>query len=523
MTDACRRFRLALADGPLSDPHPTTCGACRQALEDAVRVRAALAALGEESPSPVLRRRVMEGVRHERASSWPRLLWLVPAAAAAALLLFFLVPGSGKAPPRSPGPAVPGPAPDVAVEATGPAPASPVPAVPLPSLDLPPIPAPVPTPAPQEPELVEGPHPPEPSGSEPPLRPSPPAETPVEPARTPEGPAFPPSPSLLASFEGTALASLTLGEPLQGPPGGLGSLAGRVVLIQFWNPDCAASVAQVPALAALDRRTKGQPCRLLAVFVGPGCARERVLEICEAGGLQCSVLAGGQIPGAALGWPASIVYGPAGQELFRGCLEEAAKVAEKAAQDAPRIWTGSTPYERLQGLARQIEKGFNPGQAAQALRRRLRATDPLERGEAARLLEALELHAAARREQAEALKTMDPDGALAALKELASDFSGDEIGTRLSAEARRQAADPALRAFRKALAEVDDLQRRLEALPSCKIHKQRGERRAQVACEGCRSLNEEVLAGLRKALKDLARRAKGTPAGDRARRLADSW
>ena len=225
-------------------------------------------------------------------------------------------------------------------------------------------------------------------------------------------------------------------------------------------------------------------------------------------------------------YPRAVVFGPAGQELFQGSLEEAVKVTEKAAGEAPRVWVGPTPYVRLQALARQVErgeKGSSLGQIAQALRRKTQSANAVERAEAGHLLEALDLHVAGDLARAQELAGLDPDLALATVKALAADFSGDEIGSRLAAEARQWAADPDLSAFRKATAEIDALQRRLEALPPCKAHKQHGKRRAVAGCAGCCTLNREALVDIRKALQDAARRAGDTPAADRARRLAETF
>ena len=488
--EACRLLRMRMTvdpEGAGRDPHAASCPDCRKALAGARAVLSALGSLPEEEPPRAVRTRVMRILPRRR---WPKLLWLsVPAAGLLLLpLLFRNRPGPlPQAPPPAP---VQTPA---AVPQAPPPPPSPMPASP------PPVRIPV---------RVEPEAPP----------PPPPAPVPAEPEAPPaipeiEPPAPEPAPALQVHAD---LASLKLGALLQGPLASPASLSGNVVLVEFWSLACPLCRKDMPGTPAFERRMRGRPFRMIAAEQMGSPAAE-VRRALGAWGVEYGVFSGGSYPRQRRqGFPYALVFDPEGREIFQGAPEEARAAAEKAAETAPRIWLGSEPFLRLKGPAAEVESGRAPGAALSALRRK--AGDP----EALRILSSAERYAQGRLDQIGYDRLRDPDRALADLKDLAKAFAGDEIGERAAAQAKKDAADPAVARLRKALKDLPALEKRLGELAPCKPHRQKGLTRAVPGCAECAKANAEALASLRKALAEIAKACPGTSASERAEALAQS-
>lgn len=492
--EACRALRLRMAENPAGagrDPHAASCPECRRALAGARAVLAALGSLPEEEPSAAVRARVMRILPRRKLPPW--LLWVAPLPVLALLPFLFR---SGPVPVPPPAPArvdlpVPTPPPPPPV-AERPVPA-PVPS-PAPPPPLPPPPEPEPV---VEPEPEAPPEPPPPPEPEPVIEPEP--EAPIESA-----------PAVHAD-----LASLKLGALLSGPPGSVSSLAGNVVLVEFWSLACPLCRQDMPSTPAFERRMRGRPFRMIAAEQ-TGSGEAEVRNALRAWGIEYSAFSGGAYPGQRERvFPFCVVFDPEGREIFQGPADRARAEAEKAAAAAPRIWIGPGPF-RLRELAAQVQDGRTPGAAVAALRRKTGD------GEALRILAAVERHVQARLEDVAHARSRDPDRALADLKDLAKAFAGDGIGERLSEQARRDASDPALVRLRKALKELPALERRLAELDPCKPHRQRGLTRVQAGCADCLKANAAALAPIRKALAEIARSCPGTSAAERAEALAPS-
>lgn len=127
--------------------------------------------------------------------------------------------------------------------------------------------------------------------------------------------------------------------------------------------------------------------------------------------------------------------------------------------DCPKSWDvqphgtyGGLSYEQVEHLkdvAALLERG-RLGAAWSAAERYRKDKDPNRSAEAARVLEALERHAQARREPLLALKAINPVQAVESLIRLARAFAPSQQGKKLLEEARAWNAEPATRNERTA-------------------------------------------------------------------------
>ena len=209
------------------DPHWAACPSCRKALIETRKVHSALAGMREEDPSPDLRKRVMRSLP-KPGGGIPRLLWFALPIAAVLGLLPFLMKGKPVQAPGTPGPS-----------GTASIPPAPQPPDLPPAARLSPLPEPKPVPTPPPSAVLPEPQAriPEP---EPLPRPAPSEAAPVPASPEPEPVVTPPAeepeepePALAVHED---LASLKLAALVQGPPASTDSLAGNVVLVEFWGP-----------------------------------------------------------------------------------------------------------------------------------------------------------------------------------------------------------------------------------------------------------------------------------------------
>jgi hypothetical protein len=119
---------------------------------------------------------------------------------------------------------------------------------------------------------------------------------------------------------------------------------------------------------------------------------------------------------------------------------------------------GLGPLARLKGVGGLLDR-MEYGAAMQAAAREARSADPETAAEARKVLDALDAHAAGRKEALARMKGAAPEEAAVMLAELARQYQPMPVGQTLAAEARAWAAEPTTRQAamaRAALAPVEE-------------------------------------------------------------------
>lgn len=281
----------------------------------------------------------------------------------------------------------------------------------------------------------------------------------------------------------------------------------------------------LPGLAAFEKRIReqGKPFVLLA-FERQNSSDSEITALCKEKGAEFTVMSGGEYPGRkGSGLPGAVVFDHTGKEIFQGYPTQAEVEVEKALERAPSLYLGERIFTKLKSQAAQIQKKTSLGSVAATLRKKLESEDAVEKEEAQALLDVLDRYAKARTAGAEAYQASDPPKALEELKALAKEFSGDTLGTDAAAQASTLAADPAFKKLAEGFKKLEAHEKKLEALPPCKACKSNSVKAASLACDDCKKTNAAALAGIRKALEDLASKHAGTAVEEKARGLASTF
>lgn len=276
-------------------------------------------------------------------------------------------------------------------------------------------------------------------------------------------------------------------------------------------------------LAAFEKklRAQGRP------FVMIGIERQnsddaKILSICKEKGVEFTITSGGDYPGGGGGLPQIYVFDHLGKMVYGGRDKgEAEAAVEKALVLAPNLYAGEGPFVKLKAVAAQIEKKASLGAAAAGLRKKLDSEDAGEKAEAETLLKVLTDYAAVRQEGIEALKSSDPEAALADLKTLGKEFSGDVLGTEANEAASKLSADPEFKKLKEGFKKLAEYTKNLDTMPPCKACKGKSLKTGSLACASCKEANAALLAQMKKALTDLAKKHEGNAVAAKASEAAD--
>ena len=316
------------------------------------------------------------------------------------------------------------------------------------------------------------------------------------------------------------LGSMTFGKQLMGPPTTLASVAGKVVLVEFWGTHCGPCRASLPGLAAFAKKHSNEPLAVLG-FHAQNDTDDAITELCKNSGVEYPIFQNGQYPKKQFsGIPKAFVFDCSGHEIYDGNPGGAEEAAEKALKTTPSLYLGETSYMKLKPLADQIQKKAGLGAITSTLRKKAaESADETEKTEAQGLLAVLENYAKTKTESAASLRGTDPEKDIEILKTLAKEFAGDTLGNEAKAAADKEAADPEVKRIMAGLKEIAAQQKALEALAPCKACKMAGARHAKTGCEACKTQDKAGIDAIRKAIEGIAKKYEGTPVADQAKEL----
>jgi hypothetical protein len=129
-----------------------------------------------------------------------------------------------------------------------------------------------------------------------------------------------------------------------------------------------------------------------------------------------------------------------GYEIWAHAIDDTVKELLKESTSA--ALAGPGPYKKLAALAAQIKTGAGLGQVLKTLAAKKDSKDTEEAAEAKMMFEALHSGGQENLDAALAYKEAKPVLAVARLEKLATQFSGDEIGTKAKQAADQLRKDP---------------------------------------------------------------------------------
>jgi hypothetical protein len=185
---------------------------------------------------------------------------------------------------------------------------------------------------------------------------------------------------------------------------------------------------------------------------------------------------------------------------------------DKLLADAPDIYLGREPFERLPDLAARIGAKRKLAAAVKEAEDKLgTTTDAAERAELERMLAGVKRYRDGALARTDKLIASRPSKALAVIDGLAAELAGTQLGADAEKRAKElRASDDLTRAIAIEKG-FDKAVRALGKKKGCKECKRKGMRSLQLGCAQCRAANKSAIAKTRKKLAALIEGADDLP------------
>ncbi len=177
---------------------------------------------------------------------------------------------------------------------------------------------------------------------------------------------------------------------------------------------------------------------------------------------------------------------------------------ENALKDAPGIWLGEQPFEKVATLAKKVSSGKKLGATIKAIETKLEiATDAATKAELERLHGAVAQHRDRRIERALSLQASRPSGVKSALDKLKKDFAGSSLVDRVQETLDETSKSAQLRQAIQAEKSFESIRKSLAKKKSCKTCKRSGSKKIRLGCAQCRAQNQTAISKAQKKLDAL--------------------
>lgn len=244
-----------------------------------------------------------------------------------------------------------------------------------------------------------------------------------------------------------SIAAVHWGGAIAGPEVSPESLAGRVVLLEFWGIDCPPCAQTMPALERMYRALGPQGLVVVGAHVTEG-AVDDVRRSAAALGVTFSIVGNTGVEGleGLPGLPYTLVFDHTGACVFHGGVGQAGPAVTAAVNAAPPLVLQGRALTKLASLYPQLRHESAFGTALKKARGMTSSKDAETADEAAFVVETLESWARDTVDKAADARRSDPAAALARLQRCALAFKGEDVGAEALALSVAWKKDPAFRA-----------------------------------------------------------------------------
>ena len=249
-----------------------------------------------------------------------------------------------------------------------------------------------------------------------------------------------------------------------------------------------------------------------------GSSAADIAALAQAKGVTYQLTINGDLKGSNVtGIPHGFLFSAEGKLLAddpRG--KELENKVKEALKDAGGMMAGPGPYKKLASLAAQVKSGQGLGNVLKTLAQKKDSKDAEEAAEAKAMYEALRQNAQESLDLALSRKETSPGEALARLDKLASQFSGDEIGTKAKQEGDAMRKDPKT----KKEIEAETMLKQIEAATE-QLKPVRGQMNPKD--ESFRKVNAAAIQTIVGGCQALSQRYAGTAAAQKADELLSQY
>jgi thiol-disulfide isomerase/thioredoxin len=272
-----------------------------------------------------------------------------------------------------------------------------------------------------------------------------------------------------AANMGITTADIALGGLVAGPAVEATSLAGSVVVLEFWGIHCPPCIASMPGLETLHKQLGPQGLVVIGAHAQGGSPDEVRKTVAELGVtfpiVESATVANGMDFG---GIPHCMVFDHTGKCVYRGSPGGAHDVIVAAVQAAPAGILAGRDLVKFAGLANTLKDESTWGTALKMVKPLVESKDEATADEARFVVERMEGRGREMLARARDIAAADPVEAVALVQRCATVFRGDEIGKEalaLTAEWKKDKAFQATLRAGQQLARLDVIRAQAEALP----------------------------------------------------------
>jgi len=227
---------------------------------------------------------------------------------------------------------------------------------------------------------------------------------------------------------GVTAAGIQLGPRVCGPEVAAGSLAHRVVLLEFWGVDCPPCLASMPALQKLHEQFGPAGLSVIGAHAQGGPA-ERVAETAQKLGVTFPIVEHANVDGAMdfAGIPHCMLFDHTGACIFRGSPFDVHDLVVAAVRAAPASVLGGRTLEKLPELDALLRDESTFGAALKRAQGATSAKDEATAAEATFVVERLEARGRELLADANGMASSDPLAASVAAQRCATAFKGTPL------------------------------------------------------------------------------------------------
>ncbi len=186
---------------------------------------------------------------------------------------------------------------------------------------------------------------------------------------------------------------------------------------------------------------------------------------------------------------------------------------DKLLEDAPGIYLGDEPYEKIAAIAKQVSKKKSLAGAVKKLDKGMASedTDAETKTEMKRLYDALTAWRDGAMKRAVDAMATEPSDVVVRLTQLSRDFKGSSLGADVDERLRTIKASKELKTSIAIAKKRDKILKGLAKLKPCKSCKRKGSSAARKACAACRKENAKAFERAEKKWKALIEEAADLP------------
>lgn len=259
------------------------------------------------------------------------------------------------------------------------------------------------------------------------------------------------------------VAGISLGPHIAGPPVDPQSLAGRVVVLEFWGIHCPPCIRSMPGLEELHTSLGPQGLVVIGAHAQGGDPAE-VRDAVKQLGVTFPIVDNATVRGAMdfSGIPHCMVFDHTGACIHRGSPAAAHDVIVAAVRAAPAAILGGRTLVKLAPLGQMLRSEESFGVVLKKARAMVDAADADTAEEARFVVERIEDRGRTMLQEARGMADSDPAAAAATVQRCATTFRGSDIGVEATKLAQQWKKDKAFLAAVKAAQQLA----KLEALKS---------------------------------------------------------